>query len=398
MGGLGDSGTRAIRFISKTVGLRICDQRTNEAGDAMQFHHRVFKHRSSIDIVVCGSRGAETMYCPAVLPGFVTAEHRSLMVQIRVVERLLYRCILDSSSASGGRLQHLAETPWGFKNPKSIFFLPALDAAFSPARLRFVLVVRDPRDVSLGDNQHQYEQLCRKVLLGDKYSNSSSSSTLSGRPLQWVSPSSSSSAPTTAPTARSLGATAGAPSPALACFPRQAAPTIASSAPSFLSRLLFWSRVNLAAVAWAALRLGSQRFMVFRIEDVSLARDPLPAIARLASFMGLNASTVQLIRRKEIRTNEIEGTAGDNGGADMVKMLLGGLRGHRNTFKGRGFPADVKRRALHTQQTFREEQGDGEIRRAFTTFRYEWDKWKPQSPQREAASSAGAAYATSWAV
>ena len=54
------------------------------------------------------------------------------------------------------------DSKWGWKSPRSIYYLPYYKAVLGDA-FRFIHVVRDGRDVALGDNQMQHHSLCAFV-------------------------------------------------------------------------------------------------------------------------------------------------------------------------------------------------------------------------------------------
>ena len=75
-----------------------------------------------------------------------------------------------------------AETgKWGWKAPHSIYYLPFFDYYFS-GRFRFIHVIRDGRDIALGDNQNQYKGACSKA---DSVGGECDSS-ISSRLLYWA--------------------------------------------------------------------------------------------------------------------------------------------------------------------------------------------------------------------
>jgi hypothetical protein len=58
---------------------------------------------------------------------------------------------------------------WGWKGPRSVYFLPFYQAVFKD-NFRFLHVLRDGRDVAYGDNQMQFWMLCAK-LYGEDFCN-----------------------------------------------------------------------------------------------------------------------------------------------------------------------------------------------------------------------------------
>jgi hypothetical protein len=58
--------------------------------------------------------------------------------------------------------KHIGKSMWGWKSPRSLYYLPFYHLALKD-KFRYVHVVRDGRDVSIGDNQMQHRGLCRHV-------------------------------------------------------------------------------------------------------------------------------------------------------------------------------------------------------------------------------------------
>ena len=61
----------------------------------------------------------------------------------------------------GGGAAAARGTLWGWKGPRSIYFLPFYQAVFGD-NFRFLHVLRDGRDVAYGDNQMQFWMLCER--------------------------------------------------------------------------------------------------------------------------------------------------------------------------------------------------------------------------------------------
>jgi len=127
---------------------------------------------------------------------------------------------------------HLADLPssaaaWGWKEPRSIYYLPFLDAAMPS--LRFVHFVRDGRDMAFSENQNQLVKHGDAVL-GDDL--------------------------------------------------RKAKKPVRSIA--------VWSRVNEAAADYGEQRLGD-RYLRVRFED--LCTNPLETVRSITEFFGLDSDT-----------------------------------------------------------------------------------------------------------
>lgn len=126
-----------------------------------------------------------------------------------------------------GRFQaeHLDGQPWGWKNPRSMYVLPAIAATIP--RIRFIHVVRDGRDMAFSDNQNQRRKHYQ-ALFGD------------------------------------TGKSATAPE------------TPAASA-------ALWSTANIQVADWAEAHLGSARYQRIKLED--LCAEPVETVTKLSDWL-----------------------------------------------------------------------------------------------------------------
>ena len=136
IGALGGSGTRVIARIIRRAGYFL-GTRLNESEDAMDF-------------VEFYDRWINRYILRRRVP--LSAEEEALM----------------ASEFAGCLTRHLAErrapdTPWGWKEPRSIYLLPFLDQVF--AGVTFIHVVRDGRDMAFSANQNQLRKHGVAVLL-----------------------------------------------------------------------------------------------------------------------------------------------------------------------------------------------------------------------------------------
>jgi hypothetical protein len=120
IGGLGGSGTRAVMRIVEAGG-RFMGANLNESGDALDFYG-------------FGDRWLGA-YHEARVEGREVAQREELLDDLR-------GCVWRHRLDLGGRV------PWGWKQPRSIHFLPLLNEAFPD--LRFIHVIRDGRDIAFG--------------------------------------------------------------------------------------------------------------------------------------------------------------------------------------------------------------------------------------------------------
>ncbi|HEY0837274.1 MAG TPA: sulfotransferase, partial [Azospirillum sp.] len=132
IGATGGSGTRMVRAVLERAGV-FMGTIVNETGDCMLFEPLLDR---LVNPVLTATRSLD--YRAADLPPELLREGVALYRQ--AVAR------------------HLAEAPaharaWGWKNPRSLYLLPIIAAAFP--RLRVVHVVRDGRDMALSRNRLQ---------------------------------------------------------------------------------------------------------------------------------------------------------------------------------------------------------------------------------------------------
>lgn len=194
---------------------------------------------------------------------------------------------------------------WGFKAPHSVYYLPLFEQFFE-GRFRFVHVLRDGRDLALGDNQRQYLSICRHV-------------------------------------------------------PQLRRPCDGS----LQSRLEFWAVLNRAVYDLGRRLLGPQRYLLLRIEDLALAADPAPAVARLLAFLGQDVAAVQ--QRSGLAWPDI----------------LNATRGHEDSYGGRRYSAAERRAKVQLMGL----AGDStqaapppSVRQALALFGYRLDDWGLAGP------------------
>lgn len=131
IGATGGSGTRVVVQILQAFGVAL-GNRLNESLDPfvfMRFYDRWIE-RFVLDRTGRGGLGR--------------VERRQIVDELR---KTVAGHVEDAKPSPGGA--------WGWKSPRSIFFVPLLDDVY-PA-MRFVHVVRDPRDMAFSANQRQLE-------------------------------------------------------------------------------------------------------------------------------------------------------------------------------------------------------------------------------------------------
>lgn len=128
VGGTGGSGTRLIAQMLRSAGVDM-GTRVNESEDALAF----------VDLY------------DAYVDAFLRREP---------VDRAEFSQRLGAAMAAHRGTR--AVSPWGWKNPRSIFLLPLLDEVV--AEMRFVHVIRHGMDMALSTNQNQVAAHGRSVL------------------------------------------------------------------------------------------------------------------------------------------------------------------------------------------------------------------------------------------
>ncbi|TFL17533.1 sulfotransferase [Jannaschia formosa] len=159
IGGLGGSGTRVISALLRAAGFRNGED-LNEALDNRWFtithKRRAFTEswptEAELDQAVRLFRDAMTVG----LEGLLRAEDRAVLDRIRadLPPEGTWKCgafadSVDRMMASRAK----PPGPWGWKEPNTHIFLPALDARLPG--LRYIHVVRDAADMALSSNTQQ---------------------------------------------------------------------------------------------------------------------------------------------------------------------------------------------------------------------------------------------------
>ncbi|MBF0097092.1 MAG: sulfotransferase [Magnetococcales bacterium] len=135
IGATGGSGTRAVRSALMAVGAYM-GTNVNESGDLLDFDdflenviNRILQYTRSLD------------YSINALPAGLRMD---LMRSIQLYEKKILSKVPDGV------------TVWGWKNPRSMYLLPLLNAALP--NMHFLHVVRDGRDMALSHNQNQLQK------------------------------------------------------------------------------------------------------------------------------------------------------------------------------------------------------------------------------------------------
>lgn len=222
IGGSGGSGTRVLARAVRDAGCYIGDT-MNVADDCMAFTG-MWGRRFNPDVLkgVAGRMLRPDELFGASLPRYVARDTHPLSQAERsvLVDDLLRRL------AWLLRNRPSPETPWGWKFPGSIHFLPLLDEVFP--RMRFIHVVRDGRDMPFSRNQVQLRGYGRLFLGPDSD---------------------------------------GLPEP--------------------VRSALLWNRMNMEAADYGRAAMG-ERYLIVRFED--LCANPAQELSRVWRFMGFPAA------------------------------------------------------------------------------------------------------------
>ncbi len=136
IGATGGSGTRVVARIARHAGYDL-GSHLNDAEDALEF-------------VPFHNRWINRLLAADVRP-FSSAETAQISADFHAA---LDRHLPRHGEAAGAR--------WGWKAPRSIYFLPLFHRLFPD--LKFIHVLRDGRDMALSKNQNQLRQHGRAIL------------------------------------------------------------------------------------------------------------------------------------------------------------------------------------------------------------------------------------------
>ena len=169
--------------------------------------------------------------------------------------------------------------PWGFKHPRNALLLPLLQDAMGQ-RWKFVHVIRDGRDISAGDNTKMHDQLCC-IFYGAKVKGAKTKS----EKKDW------------------------------SCDDPRCKSSGKDARSRFASQFKFWQDTNGELVKWAAKNLGVEdRYFPVRIEDFVLKKDNA-CLERLSRFLGITADDSTFKTKADAVWKSYDGHEGSYGGA-----------------------------------------------------------------------------------
>jgi hypothetical protein len=163
VGGIGDSGTRAVREVLRLFGVQmLAHSKVNIPGDSEIFQaayplvdsHHTIHHLMAVDL-----------YTPAVKHAkkIDYSEIDSLGKEDQWQLGRQFIALQTYTSMNYSRLQRIHGKPlglWGFKHPRTSLMLPFFEAALGNDGFRFLHVLRDPKEVVFGNNQQVFDSLC----------------------------------------------------------------------------------------------------------------------------------------------------------------------------------------------------------------------------------------------
>jgi len=253
VGGVGDSGTRAVAYFVTQLGVWM-----GKFGVTVKKDSRDSKlFINGFKTVGCDSDGLSGT---KLIKSFVfysqsIANCNSLNYNRECVEdemtwnrgvqwaSSLFRTIANHTKVYTSRKANQMKFPyglWGFKHPRSSFILPHLSYVMN-RRIRYVHITRDGRDIAAGDNQYFFESICKKYhsaespLCESKYEN----------------------------------------------------------------RIELWARLNLDVLSWLRHNLDPSQYIVVRIEDLVLG-NPV-CFERLAEFTKSPNDRARKVVRESIK-------------------------------------------------------------------------------------------------
>mmetsp|Transcript_35999 Transcript_35999/g.64707 ORF Transcript_35999/g.64707 Transcript_35999/m.64707 type:complete len:346 (+) Transcript_35999:52-1089(+) len=147
--GIGNSGTRGVKQLMETLGLRMCkDINENEDNIETSFSTNSWVLDQLTRLISEGRKLSVEAY-----EKYPDSFQRLLMWQREKVAAT-YHCALPNSD------EHAI---WGFKNPSQLYMWPVTHLAYA-GRTKLLLVTRDPRDICTAENQNQFEAFCPGLL------------------------------------------------------------------------------------------------------------------------------------------------------------------------------------------------------------------------------------------
>jgi hypothetical protein len=254
LGGVGDSGTRAVAYIVTQLGVWMGKYGLTvkkDSRDSKLFINGFETSTCDWDNEV--SQATVQSYnfysksieaCRSLLYSRDCVAARSARVWNQGVQwtSALVRTLLNHTRFFTAHKANQEMYPfglWGFKHPRSSFLLPYLHYV-TAGRLRYLHITRDGRDIANGDNQLFFNSVCKRYH--------------------------------------------GVDSPLCEDV--------------FENRVELWSRLNLDVLRWARLNLQRDEFLVVRIED--LVKGHRACFDRIARFVRTDNDRAQKIVTKSI--------------------------------------------------------------------------------------------------
>uniref|UniRef100_A0A7S3PG62 Sulfotransferase domain-containing protein n=1 Tax=Aplanochytrium stocchinoi TaxID=215587 RepID=A0A7S3PG62_9STRA len=253
IGGIGDSGTRGVWQACRDLNIYMGNPKElwKTTKDCIPFMQNYNITSNDGDFIV---KGPAHFYNPGLRSALSISYDQSTLqnderwyMGLQYTSKMIVK-LYNSVQAyqTAPERTRLYEHAWGFKHPRSLVMLPFINEVLKNKRFRYIHVLRDGRDVSKGDNQAFYKSLCPSLYeIDDVQSN---------------------------------------------CVE-------APGSLRVMSRMKFWSKMNMDVVKWAKKHLDSDTYLIVRIEDL-VSRRP-ECIKRLAKFLNQKASIKKVTRLTE---------------------------------------------------------------------------------------------------
>lgn len=253
VGGIGDSGTRAIAYLTTQLGVwmgKFGVTVKKDSRDSKLFINGFETLTCDADQKALQSTIKSYVFYSRSIQSCKSADYHYDCVNDKRIWNIgvqwtsaLFRTLLNHTVVYTSRKanqEQFAFGLWGFKHPRSSFVLPYISHVTNN-RFRYVHVMRDGRDIAAGDNQYFFNSVCKRYHTPDS------------------------------PLCEDV----------------------------YENRVELWSRLNLDVLEWARRNLAPEQFMVLRIED--LVNGDKACFEKLARFTRTSARRAKEVVRASVR-------------------------------------------------------------------------------------------------
>mmetsp|Transcript_576 Transcript_576/g.740 ORF Transcript_576/g.740 Transcript_576/m.740 type:complete len:466 (+) Transcript_576:701-2098(+) len=294
MGGIGDSGTRAVAFLVTQMGVWMGKFGTTVKKDSRDSKlyingfdtyscdaennllERVVKSYVFYSKSIQGCRSAD--YNHSCVPELIW--NSGVQWTSSLMRTLLNHTIHYTNRGRANREKYPFQL-WGFKHPRSAFILPYLSYVTNK-KMRVIHITRDGRDIAAGDNQKFFSSICKRYHTKES-------------PL---------------------------------------------CEDEFENRVELWSRLNLDVLKWAKDNLRADQFLVVRIED--LVSGDRACFERISSFIRTSDDRARDVIDKTIRLFSVKddryaGKKYPQAERDQYTQIVKGNKWARKAFRYLGY-------------------------------------------------------------